>query len=112
MLLQRALAIYKQCLNPDHPDIARSLNNLGKFYAQREKFTEAEPLYLQSLAIYKQMDADHPYTANSLHNLAALYVEQKKYAEAEPLYERALSIRKTEVWSRSSRYRKQLEWPG
>ncbi|MFM7715638.1 MAG: tetratricopeptide repeat protein, partial [Microcystis sp.] len=68
-------------------------NNLANLYYFQGKYAEAEPLYLQSLAINeKQLGAEHPAVATSLNNLASLYRDQGKYAEAEPLYQKAIAI--------------------
>ncbi|MFM7469656.1 MAG: tetratricopeptide repeat protein, partial [Vampirovibrionales bacterium] len=45
---------------------------------------EAEPLYLQALAIrQKSLGENHPDTANSLNNLAGLYEDTGRYHEAK-----------------------------
>lgn len=92
-LYRRALAILKQLLNPNHPDIAITLNDLAVLCKIQGKYKEAEPLYWQALAINEQaLGSNHPNTANSHHNLAGLYDDQGKYEQAEPLYQRALEI--------------------
>ena len=59
-----------------------------------QRYGEAEPLYIQSLAIREQhLGANHLQTANSLNNLAFLYRSMERYREAEPLYTRSLAIR-------------------
>ena len=76
-----------------HPDVAASLNNLAELYSLQERYTEAEALYLRSLAIREQqLGIEHPAIATSLSNLANLYSLQGRYGEAEPLYLRALAI--------------------
>jgi tetratricopeptide (TPR) repeat protein/transcriptional regulator with XRE-family HTH domain len=97
-LFQRALAIYERELGANHPDTARSLNNLAALYYAQGKYTEAEPLYQRALAIREQeLGANHPATATSLNNLGKLYHTQGKYTEAEPLYQRALVILEREL---------------
>ncbi|OBQ05357.1 MAG: hypothetical protein AN482_16680, partial [Anabaena sp. LE011-02] len=57
------------------------------------RYNDAEPLYLQSLDIWKrQLGDDHPDVASSLNNLAVLYESQGKYLEAEDLAKQALVI--------------------
>jgi tetratricopeptide (TPR) repeat protein len=69
------------------------LNNLAFLYASQGRYTEAEPLYMRSLAIKEmQLGADHPDVATNLNNLARLYESQGRYGEAEPLYLRALAL--------------------
>ena len=66
---------------------AIELDNAGRY-------SEAEPLYQQSLAMHEEvLGLDHPDVAVSLNNLAFLYGEQRRYAEAEPLYKRSLAIK-------------------
>ncbi len=60
-LYQRALAIYEQALGPEHPDTARSLNNLAILYDDQGKYEQAEPLYQRALAIReKALGPEHP----------------------------------------------------
>ncbi|MGY4356327.1 tetratricopeptide (TPR) repeat protein [Bradyrhizobium sp. i1.3.1] len=88
------LAIREKALGPEHPDTARSLNNLALLYTATGAYAKAEPLYLRALVIYeKTLGPEHPDTALSLNNLAALYFAMGAYAKAEPLYQRALAIR-------------------
>jgi CHAT domain-containing protein len=62
-------------------------------YAEQGRFTDAEPLYQRSLAIFeKAFGRDHPAVATSLNNLALLYTSQGRYAEAELLYQNSLAI--------------------
>jgi tetratricopeptide (TPR) repeat protein len=80
-------------LNPDHPRVATSLNNLAGLYESQGRHAEAEPLYLRSLSIReKALGPEHPDVATDLNNLAVLYEFQGRLAEAEQLYKRALSI--------------------
>ncbi|MFN6199779.1 MAG: tetratricopeptide repeat protein [Dolichospermum sp.] len=75
--------------------LATSLNNLAYLYYNQGKYSEAEPLYLDALAMRKRLfTGDHSDVAQSLNNLAILYRNQGKYSEAEPLYLEALEMRK------------------
>jgi tetratricopeptide (TPR) repeat protein len=68
-------------------------STLGKLYEGQGKYTEAEPLYVECLAMRKQVLGDrHPSTLVSMNNLAALYDSQGKLAEAEPLYVECLAM--------------------
>ena len=63
-LYKRALAIREKALGPDHPDVARSLNNLAELYENQGRYAEAEPLYKRALAIReKALGPDHPDVA-------------------------------------------------
>ena len=53
----------KRLLEDNHPDVTLSLNNLAHLYYFQGRYTEAEPLYLQSLAIAEQaLGENHPNT--------------------------------------------------
>ena len=92
-LLERALAIREQALGPNHPDTARSLNNLAALYNNQGDYEQAKPLLERALAITEQaLGPNHPDTATSLNNLAELYRSQGDSEQAKPLLERALAI--------------------
>ena len=91
--LQQALQQREQDLDPKHPDIGMSLNNLAALYDAQGKYAEAEPLYQRALRIDEAaLGPNHPDVARDLNNLGELYRAQEKYTEAEPLYQRALRI--------------------
>ncbi|MEY3401369.1 MAG: hypothetical protein RLZZ86_984 [Cyanobacteriota bacterium] len=94
-LAERVLAMRKRLLNPEHIDVATSLNNLAELYTSQGRYAEAEPLYHQALEMIKRLfGQEHPRVATSLNNLALLYAKQGRYMEAEPLYRQALNMRK------------------
>ncbi|CAN0155743.1 unnamed protein product, partial [Ascophyllum nodosum] len=43
-LYERGLAIHEETLDPRHPDVASSLNNLGVLLKSQGKYNDAEPL--------------------------------------------------------------------
>ncbi|HZR39455.1 MAG TPA: tetratricopeptide repeat protein, partial [Ktedonobacteraceae bacterium] len=93
ILYGRALAIRERHFGKDHPETAKSLDNLASVYIHRKKYRQAVPLYERALAIREQQfGKDHPETAKSLNNLADLYFAWKKYTKARRLYEQALDI--------------------
>ena len=78
--------------------LATSLNQLAILYEWIGRYAEAEPLYVQSLAIYEKELGANPRTASSLNSLAKLYrLMSGRYAEAEPLFVRSLAIREKEL---------------
>ena len=92
-LMRRALEIDEKSYGPDHPDVARDLNNLAGLMQASDRLTEAEPLFRRALEIVeKSYGPDHPTVANRLHNLGELLYWANRLAEAEPLYRRALEI--------------------
>ncbi|MSP02082.1 MAG: tetratricopeptide repeat protein [Acetobacteraceae bacterium] len=90
---RRALSIDEASLGPDHPSVARDLNNLAELLYATNRRAEAEPLYRRALAIGEaSLGPDHPEVATGLNNLALLLSDTNRRAEAEPLYRRALAI--------------------
>jgi tetratricopeptide (TPR) repeat protein len=76
------------------PKAAQLLNSAGRYIHNRGRLTEAEPYYIQALAIRQDLFGQgHPDVATSLYNLGWLRGEQGKYAEAESLFLKALDIR-------------------
>ena len=62
-------------------------------YYSQGRYSEAEPLFQQALALYKQLLGEaHPDVAQSLNNLAFLYANQGLYQQAEPLLVQALEL--------------------
>ena len=76
------------------PEAARLLNNVGWYLHGRAGYAEAEPLFVQVLAIREAaLGPNHPETAYSLNDLAVMILAQGRYGEAELLHRRALAIR-------------------
>ena len=99
-LYKRSLAMREEALEPEHPDVAKSLNNLAALYQEQGEYEAAEPLFKWALAIQeKALGSAHPEVARSLNNLAALYQEQGQYEAAEPLLTRALEIQEKALGS-------------
>src|ERR1700683_1933767 len=98
-LAQRALAIREKALGPDHPAVARPLNNLAALYDDQGRHAEAEPLYKRALVVLeKACGPDHPDVAQSLNDLAELYDTQGRYADALPLVRRTISNKIAKPW--------------
>ena len=93
-IAEKVLAIREKALGPDHPDVARSLNNLALLYDNLREYLKAEPLYKRALAIWeKSYGPDHSDVALTHDNLAALYRNLGDSAKAELLIKRATAIR-------------------
>ncbi|MGD1711822.1 tetratricopeptide repeat protein, partial [Dapis sp. BLCC M172] len=79
----------------EHLDIANSLHNLAQLYNYQRKYSEAEPLLQEALAMRKLFfSTEDPDVAVSLNDLGSLYHFSGKYSEAEPLLQEALAMRK------------------
>jgi tetratricopeptide (TPR) repeat protein len=91
--MRRALAVDEASFGPDHPDVARDLNNLARLLKAANRLAEAEPLYRRALTITeKSFGPEHPKVAIRLNNLAVLLRDTNRLAEAEPLSRRHLRI--------------------
>ena len=107
-----ALAMYEECLSirlkkleHDHPNVAFTYRNLGK-YTRSKGHEKALIMYERSLSIrwlamrekvlsseLKKLGDDHPHVAITYSKLASVYECQGKYDEALAMYEKCLSIR-------------------
>jgi CHAT domain-containing protein len=91
----QALEIRKKALGPEHPEVARSLYNLGILYWHLGEYTKAEAYHLQALEIRKKaLGPEHPDVAASLNGIGNLISEMGEYAKAEPYHLQAMEIRK------------------
>jgi tetratricopeptide (TPR) repeat protein len=90
---RRALAIDEKSFGPNHPNVARNLNNLAQLLYATNRLSEAEPLMRRALAIDEaSFGPDHPRVGVQLNNLAELLKATNRLSEAEPLMRRALAI--------------------
>jgi len=107
VLAKKALAIREKLLDPEHPDVAESLNRLGVIYSGQGRYIEAERLYKRALAILeKALGSENKSVGIAIDNLAMLYRFQARCARvdgqqlkaeqlcnnAEVLYKRAQGI--------------------
>ena len=92
-LSERCLSETRERLGEAHPDIAKILSNLAYANWLKERYSDAEMLYLKALELNKQLlGEEHPVVASNLNDLAYLYESEGRYLEAEPLYAKALSL--------------------
>ncbi len=74
--------------------MAINLNDLASLYQDQGKYTEAEPLYKRSLAIYERvLGPEHSHVATSLENYAALLRKTGRVGEAARMETRAKKMR-------------------
>jgi hypothetical protein len=70
---ERALAIDEKNFGPDHPKVARDLNNQGMVLMDLDNLSGARAALERALAIFEKVyGADHPKTANCVINLGGL----------------------------------------
>jgi serine/threonine protein kinase len=95
---ERALALRRQILGPDHPDTLYTMNNLASAYQAAGRLGEALPLHQQTFELHKaKLGPDHLDTLTSMISLAATYQAAGRMSEALPLFEEALSELKAKL---------------
>jgi serine/threonine protein kinase len=95
---ERALALRRDHLGPDHPDTLTSMNNLADAYQAAGQLDKALPLYEQAVPKMKEkLGPDHPDTLTSMSNLASAYADAGRLDKALPLYEQALAKRQEKL---------------
>jgi len=93
-LLERALALRRDRLGPDHLDIAASLNSLAVLRQETGAYAAADSLFRAALAIQEaRLGPDDAVVAATLHNWGTLLHVQGQYDRADAIFQRALAIR-------------------
>ena len=83
--LQKQLSEDRKALPMDSPELAGTLAPIGMSLLLQKKWTEAEPLLRECLAIREKAQPDVWSTFNTQSLLGGALLGEKKYAEAEPL---------------------------
>ncbi len=83
--LRQQLPEARKALAKDSPQLAGLLAQIGLGLLEQKKWTEAEPLLRECLAIREKTQPDEWTTFNTRSLLGGSLLGQKKYAEAEPL---------------------------
>ena len=91
----------------DNTIVAVPLRDLASMYNLQGRFTEAEPLYLRSLAIEEKRNDPQSLPLRA-YEVAIFYVSNKKFAEAEPFFERAQAVSEKTFGPESLEYAKLL----
>jgi len=84
-LLPEQLAEARKAHPKDSLQLAGQLAEIGLVLLQQKKWTEAEPLLRECLAIRAKTQPDAWNTFNTKSSLGGALLGQKKYADAEPL---------------------------
>ncbi|MDC0717758.1 serine/threonine-protein kinase [Nannocystis bainbridge] len=91
---QSVLAIRREALGPDHPDVASALNDLGDNDYARGRYAEARAALEQALVLRTRvLGPDHPDLSNTETSLGALFYATADYRAARDHYARAVAIR-------------------
>ncbi|KAJ4424692.1 hypothetical protein N0V82_000620 [Gnomoniopsis sp. IMI 355080] len=94
-LAHEVIAIQKNGLGENHPDILISLGTLASLYRQQERWRDAEELLLEMVEKSGQeLGDDHEESLTYALDLALVYERQNRLKEAEELETRVLETRK------------------
>ncbi|MEM7332004.1 MAG: tetratricopeptide repeat protein [Chloroflexota bacterium] len=88
----RALAIRKKLLPPEHPYTIQSTNTLGIIYLKTGRLDEAEAVFLQTIEHQLADNPDHAETAKNLNNLGNLYLKLNQGDKAKAYLDQALTL--------------------
>jgi tetratricopeptide (TPR) repeat protein len=92
--LERALAIKEAAYEPDHPQVAVTLDNLGLVLAELGELPAARARLERALAIREAAyGPDHPEVARTLGNLGGVLRQLGALPEAQACEQRAQAIR-------------------
>lgn len=92
-LLHESLSIIEKFYGPEHPYVAKALNELAVLFCNTGRLAEAKDLYRRAVKIFEQDSGNlHDSFTATLINLAALLHRTNCLAEAEVLCRRALTI--------------------
>ncbi len=93
IMYQKALDIWEQHLEPEHPGMTYLLYGLAILYIEQGKLEDAEQMLRRALHIWEQhVGSDHPHVAYPLFELTLLYGGQGKLKDAERTQQRVLHI--------------------
>jgi tetratricopeptide (TPR) repeat protein/CHAT domain-containing protein len=93
----------------EHNNYAESLNNLAMLFKEMGAYDKAEPLFIESMDIYKKtLGPNNPEYATALNNLATFYFDLGKYDKAEPLFIESSAIRKKSLGQNHPSYAQSL----
>jgi tetratricopeptide (TPR) repeat protein len=90
---QSAREILEEALSPEHPHVARALQNLGNEYVNAGRLAEARPLLQRAIDIYsKASGAQHLGLAFAYDRLGMASRMEGDYAQAILHFDRALRV--------------------
>jgi len=93
-LLEKALALRRQALPKNHPDLATSLHNLAWLNHETGDYTAADQLYREALAVRQERaDADPMALSTTMLSLAWLLTDMEDFPAAEAMFQGAIDLR-------------------
>jgi serine/threonine protein kinase len=92
-LQERAVAIQKRTLGPEHPDTLRSMTALANILSDEGHDEDAEKLMRQTLELERKvLGPRNPDTLRAVNALAATLYDEGHFPEAEKLFRETLEI--------------------
>jgi tetratricopeptide (TPR) repeat protein len=92
---ERALALNRQFLGPDHPETLGTMNNLGLVLRALGQFEEARKVHEEALQLQRHvLGPEAPMTITSMHNLASTLRILRRLPEARTLAEETLELQR------------------
>ncbi|MBL8911143.1 MAG: tetratricopeptide repeat protein [Archangium sp.] len=92
---EQVLALQKEHLGAEHPEVASTLNNLGTALTSANRTQEAVARFDESLVLHEKLEGpEHPNVAVALNNLAVALRRMGRGSVARSTFERALDIRR------------------
>ncbi|MHC5109076.1 MAG: tetratricopeptide repeat protein [Planctomycetota bacterium] len=93
--LRQSLEMRRDVLDPNHPDIARSLTSLGVLFKRRGEYDNAAEVYRESLQIRRKAPQNASWTlVTALTDLGELKRVQNEEEASEAYFREALEIMK------------------
>ncbi len=93
--LQRTYELRQQTLTPPHPDLAASLQNLGRLRFKQQRYAEAESYYRKALEMRIELfGRENAQVARTTHHLAYTLQKLDRLDEAQEYWVEALRIRR------------------
>ncbi|MGB7923697.1 MAG: serine/threonine-protein kinase [Pyrinomonadaceae bacterium] len=94
-LLEEALAIRRQRLGQEHPDVAATLNHMAELTHVKGDLATAERMYQEVLAIrHRIYGEEHAEIAATLNSLASLLKDKADFTGSEAMFRQALTMRR------------------
>ena len=91
---EKALAIFKKTLPPNHLNLAACYNQIGLVYENMGEYSKALSSHEKALEIRQQsLPPNHPDFAASYNNIGVVYYNMRDYSKALSSHEKALEIR-------------------
>ena len=95
--LTRGLALQRQALGPEHLSTAHALTQLALLRDDQGRYTEAEVLHREALALRRKLAPGSDEVATSLAALGHTLRSQSRYPEAEVIYREVLANRRARL---------------